>query len=127
MKEIETSKRYTRELLGTSFLRSISSLCTCSARAFSLGVGDESIRHDGPQDSRETRKISAGSRRTMRRIRIVGSTNKAWRIWAKSLGEKVGSDGEADIVAMIRTFWWLVHIFTCFMIIVHNGRNLGWW
>lgn len=50
-----------------------------------------------------------------------------WRIWAKSLGEKVGNDKEADIVAGIRTFWWLVHIFTCFMIIVHNGRNLGWW
>jgi len=50
-----------------------------------------------------------------------------WRIWAKSLGEKVGNKREADIVAVIRTFWWALHVFTCFMIIVHNGRNLGWW
>ena len=51
-----------------------------------------------------------------------------WRIWAKSLGEKVGeTDSQADAVAMIRTIWWALHVFTCFMIIIHNGRNLGWW
>ena len=50
-----------------------------------------------------------------------------WRIWAKSLGEKVGeTDTEADIVAGIRTFWWLIHIVTCFFIIIHNGTKLGW-
>lgn len=53
---------------------------------------------------------------------------RAWRIWAKSLGEKVGeSDSQADAVAGIRTFWWVTHIVTCYMIIAHNGRNLGWW
>lgn len=53
---------------------------------------------------------------------------KWWRIWAKSLGEKVGeTDKQADAVAIIRTFWWIVHIVTCFFIIVHNGRNLGFW
>jgi len=53
---------------------------------------------------------------------------KFWRIWAKSLGEKVGeTDKQADAVAMVRTFWWVVHIITCFVIIIHNGRNLGWW
>ena len=53
---------------------------------------------------------------------------KWWRIWAKSLGEKVGeTDKQADTVATIRTFWWLVHIATCFMIIINNARNLGWW
>ena len=52
---------------------------------------------------------------------------KWWRIWAKSLGEKVGeTDSQADIVAAIRTFWWVVHIFTCFMIILGNFHNLGW-
>ena len=89
-------------------------------------MGDESIRHDGPQNSRETRKVAAGSRRAMKRIRIVDE-RRWWKIWAESLGSKVGTDREADIVAGIRTFWWLVHIFTCFMIIIHNGRNLGWW
>lgn len=50
-----------------------------------------------------------------------------WRIWAKSLGEKVGeTDREADIVAAIRTFWWLCHIVACFFIIAHNGVKLGW-
>ena len=52
---------------------------------------------------------------------------KWWRIWAKSLGEKVGeTDKQANVVAGIRTFWWLVHIFTCFMIILGNATNLGW-
>jgi len=53
--------------------------------------------------------------------------NKWWRIWAQSLGEKVGeSDRQADVVAVIRTFWWFVHIATCFMIIIHNATKLGW-
>jgi hypothetical protein len=52
---------------------------------------------------------------------------KWWRIWAKSLGEKVGeSNSQADTVAAIRTFWWLVHIVTCFMIIINNATQLGW-
>lgn len=34
-----------------------------------------------------------------------------WRLWAKSLGEKVGeNDRQADAIAVIRTFWWLAHI-----------------
>jgi hypothetical protein len=54
--------------------------------------------------------------------------NKWWRIWAKSLGEKVGeTNSQADTVAFIRTFWWVVHIATCFMIILNNSKNLGWW
>ena len=53
---------------------------------------------------------------------------KWWRIWAKSLGEKVGeTNSQADTVAFIRTFWWVVHIVTCFMIILNNSKNLGWW
>ena len=52
---------------------------------------------------------------------------KWWRIWAKSLGEKVGeTDNQANTVAIIRTFWWIVHIVTCFMIIIHNATKLGW-
>jgi len=53
---------------------------------------------------------------------------KWWRIWAKSLGEKVGeTDRQANAVAAVRTFWWVVHIITCFMIIIHNGYKMGWW
>ena len=47
---------------------------------------------------------------------------KIWRIWAKSLGEKVGeTDRQANAVAIVRSFWWVVHIITCFMIIIHNA------
>lgn len=53
---------------------------------------------------------------------------KLWRLWAKSLGEKVGeTDTQADSIAIIRTIWWLTHMATCFMIIIHNGAKLGWW
>lgn len=52
---------------------------------------------------------------------------KLWRIWAKSLGEKVGdTDTQANAIAVVRTFWWVVHIITCFMIIIHNWVKLGW-
>ena len=50
-----------------------------------------------------------------------------WNIWAKALGPKIGSDKQADFVAVIRTFWVVVHLLTCFMIILHNGDRLGWW
>ena len=56
------------------------------------------------------------------------SLGKWWRIWAKSLGEKVGeTDRQANAVAAIRTFWWTIHIVTCFFIIANNGHNLGLW
>lgn len=64
---------------------------------------------------------------TMKDFGIKKRLNKWWRIWAQSLGEKVGeSDRQADVVAIIRTFWWTVHIATCFMIIIHNATKLGW-
>ncbi len=47
--------------------------------------------------------------------------NKYWRLWAKSLGEKVGTtDREADQVAMIRSVVVLVNFITCFVIIAGN-------
>ena len=51
---------------------------------------------------------------------------KWWRLWAKSLGEKVGSDSEADKIAMIRTVWWLTHLATCWFIILNAIKNHGW-
>jgi hypothetical protein len=45
-------------------------------------------------------------------------TNKWWRLWAKSLGEKAGStDQEADRIACIRTIIVLTYIITNFVII----------
>ena len=51
---------------------------------------------------------------------------KWWRLWAKSLGEKVGSDAEADKIAIIRTIWWLTHLATCWFIILNAIQNHGW-
>tara|TARA_A100001015_G_scaffold295715_1_gene375009 strand:+ start:523 stop:693 length:171 start_codon:yes stop_codon:yes gene_type:complete len=30
-------------------------------------------------------------------------------------------------VPMVRSFWVLFHIITCLMIIIGNGRVMGWW
>jgi|TARA_B100002019_G_scaffold138158_1_gene119061 hypothetical protein len=30
-------------------------------------------------------------------------------------------------VLMVRSFWVLLHIITCLMIIIGNGRVMGWW
>ena len=52
---------------------------------------------------------------------------KWWRIWAKSLGEKVGeTNKQADSVAVIRTIWWVVHMLTCIFIILNAIENHGW-
>jgi len=49
---------------------------------------------------------------------------KIWRIWARTMGEKISPDSnEADIAAAIRTFWWLVHIITCGFIIANTIRH----
>lgn len=50
-----------------------------------------------------------------------------WRIWAKSLGEKVGeTDRQANAIAGVRTFWWMLHVLTCLAIILNAIANHGW-
>jgi hypothetical protein len=47
--------------------------------------------------------------------------NRAWRLWAKALGEKAGnSDREADIVAIIRTAVFISVLITNMVIIAGN-------
>ncbi len=47
-----------------------------------------------------------------------------WRIWAKALGEKSGaSDGEADTVAVIRTFIVLCYLVTNAVIVAGVIRH----
>lgn len=49
---------------------------------------------------------------------------KLWRIWVKTMGDKISDDKfEADAAALIRTFWWLVHITTCGFIIANAIRH----
>jgi len=50
-----------------------------------------------------------------------------WKVWAKSLGEKVGdTDRQANSVAVVRTIWWLTHMATCWFIILNAIANHGW-
>ena len=51
---------------------------------------------------------------------------KAWRIWAKTIGSKIGDDYESDIAAVLRTVWVITHLVACFFIIAHNGVKIGW-
>jgi len=40
------------------------------------------------------------------------------------MGDKISCDNnESDIAAIIRTFWWLVNIITCFFIIANTIRH----
>jgi len=51
-----------------------------------------------------------------------------WKHWCKAIGIKAyGDDRKADTVAIIRTFWVVLHIVTCLFIIIGNGRLLGVW
>ena len=50
---------------------------------------------------------------------------KAWRLWAKSLGERASDDNrEADIVAVVRTIFAIINLGTCCLIAVNI--LLGW-
>ena len=50
--------------------------------------------------------------------------HKAWPIWAKTLGSKISPDDcEADIAALIRTAWVLLHVVTCIAIIANCLRH----
>ena len=50
--------------------------------------------------------------------------DRAWRVWAKALGDKSGaSNREADLIAIVRSVIIGVNFITCFFImagVVHN-------
>ena len=49
---------------------------------------------------------------------------KIWRIWAKALGEKQGSnDREADYVAVLRTFIFCTYLLTNIAIVANAIRH----
>ena len=49
-----------------------------------------------------------------------------WDIWCKALGTKAYNDNDkADRVAIIRTGWVLLHIITCFAIVLNAIQNHG--
>ena len=50
-----------------------------------------------------------------------------WELWCKAIGQKAyNDDKKADKVAMIRTAWIVLHIVTCFAIILNAIANHGW-
>ena len=52
---------------------------------------------------------------------LLSMFKKSWRIWAKAMGEKVGStDTEADIIAVIRTAIFLSILVTNLVIVAGN-------
>jgi hypothetical protein len=52
-----------------------------------------------------------------------------WRAWKYAIGSFSDETTRPydNRVAVIRTFWILLHIITCVAIIAGNGRTLGFW
>jgi hypothetical protein len=54
----------------------------------------------------------------------MSKRKSAWRIWAKALGEKSGSnDREADYVAVLRTFIFCTYLITNIAIVANAVRH----
>jgi hypothetical protein len=51
----------------------------------------------------------------------------AWKYWCKAIGSKeFDEDRKADVVAIIRTVWIVLHLVTCLAIITNAIANHGW-
>ena len=68
------------------------------------------------------------------------SGQRRWlKLWARTVGMPVGITDEdkpeflpitqTDVkkALVFRTFWIILHVLTCVMIIAGNGRSLAWW
>lgn len=56
---------------------------------------------------------------------MIQFLKKAWRLWAKSLGERASDNNrEADVVAIIRTIFAIFNLGTCCFITANI--LLGW-
>ena len=52
---------------------------------------------------------------------------KGWKYWCKAIGTKAfNDDRKADVVAVIRTVWVVLHIITCLAIMTNASANHGW-
>ena len=61
------------------------------------------------------------------------------KMWARTVGMPVGinDDDKPEFLPItqsdvrkalwMRTFWIVLHLLTCLLIIAGNGRTLGWW
>ena len=68
------------------------------------------------------------------------SGQRRWlKVWARTVGMPAGITDEdkpeflpltqTDVkkALVFRTFWIILHVLTCVMIIAGNGRSLAWW
>ena len=68
------------------------------------------------------------------------SGQRKWiKFWARTVGMPIGdtdtdrpktpviTQREIRRALFLRTFWIVLHVITCFMIIMGNARTLGWW
>jgi len=68
------------------------------------------------------------------------SGQRRWlRVWARTVGMPIGLDDndkpeflpitQTDVKKALafRTFWIVLHVFTCLMIIAGNTKAIGWW
>ena len=68
------------------------------------------------------------------------SGQRRWlRVWARTVGMPIGLDDNdkpeflpithTDVKKALafRTFWIVLHVFTCLMIIAGNTKAIGWW
>tara|TARA_B100000925_G_scaffold166087_1_gene124984 strand:- start:302 stop:511 length:210 start_codon:yes stop_codon:yes gene_type:complete len=69
----------------------------------------------------------------------MSGQRKFLKMWARTVGMPIGINDEdkpeflpitqTDVkkALALRTFWIILHVFTCFAIIAGNGRVLGFW
>ena len=65
----------------------------------------------------------------VKHLKIGGKMNSLFKIWLYALGsfsDKKTKPYDRQVV-LVRSIWVLLHIATCFMIIIGNGRLMGWW
>ena len=68
------------------------------------------------------------------------SGQRRWlKLWARTVGMPVGIDDndkpeflpitQSDVKKALafRTFWIVLHVTTCLMIIAGNSKTIGWW
>ena len=68
------------------------------------------------------------------------SGQRKWiKFWARTVGMPVGDTDtdrpkmppitQAEVLRalLLRTFWIVLHVITCIMIILGNAKTLGWW
>ena len=68
------------------------------------------------------------------------SGQRRWlKVWARTVGMPAGitdkdkpeflpiTQTDVKKALVFRTFWIILHVLTCVMIIAGNGRSLAWW